>query len=158
VRTAVLGATGFIGRALVPALTQRGEVVAVSRGGDAPATDGVRAVAADAIDAGAVRRALEGVDVVYYLVHSLGASNFSELDRRAATTVAREAERAEVAQIVYLGGLGEDGPDLSPHLRSRAQTAATLSAGGVPVEGRNIAFARDPNGVLLEVIQVAVKP
>jgi uncharacterized protein YbjT (DUF2867 family) len=129
----VLGATGFIGRALVPALTQRGEVVAVSRGGNAPATDGVRAVAADATDAGAVRRAVEGVDVVYYLVHSLGASNFSELDRRAATTVAREAERAGVGQIVYLGGLGEDGPDLSPHLRSRAQTAATLSAGGVPV-------------------------
>jgi uncharacterized protein YbjT (DUF2867 family) len=129
----VLGATGFIGRALVPALTQRGEVVAVSRGGNAPATDGVRAVAADATDAGAVRRAVEGVDVVYYLVHSLGASNFSELDQRAATTVAREAERAGVGQIVYLGGLGEDGPDLSPHLRSRAQTAATLSAGGVPV-------------------------
>jgi uncharacterized protein YbjT (DUF2867 family) len=133
VRTAVLGATGFIGRALVPALTQRGEVVAVSRGGDAPTTDGVRAAAADATDAGAVRRALEGVDVVYYLVHSLGASNFSEVDRRAATTVAQEAERAGVGQIVYLGGLGEDGPDLSPHLRSRAQTAATLSAGGVPV-------------------------
>lgn len=132
-RTAVLGATGFIGRALVPALAQRGEVVAVSRGGDAPTTDGVRAVAADATDADAVRRAFEGVDVVYYLVHSLGASNFSELDRRAATTVAQAAERAGVGQIVYLGGLGEDGPDLSPHLRSRAQTAATLSAGGVPV-------------------------
>jgi uncharacterized protein YbjT (DUF2867 family) len=96
-------------------------------------TQGVRAVAADATDADAVRRAFEGVDVVYYLVHSLGASNFSELDRRAATTVAQEAERAGVGQIVYLGGLGEDGPDLSPHLRSRAQTAATLSAGGVPV-------------------------
>jgi len=133
VRTAVLGATGFIGRALVPALADLGDVVAVSRGGDAPVTEGVRTVAADATDGVAVRRALANVDVVYYLVHSLGASNFSELDRRAATTVAREAERAGVRQIVYLGGLGDDGPELSPHLRSRAETAATLAAGGVPV-------------------------
>lgn len=132
-RTAVLGATGFVGQALVPALAERGEVVAVSRGGDAPGSDRVRAVAADATDRGAVRRALAGVDVAYYLVHSLGSADFSERDRRAATTVAEEAERAGVAQIVYLGGLGDDGPELSPHLRSRADTAATLSAGAVPV-------------------------
>jgi uncharacterized protein YbjT (DUF2867 family) len=129
----VLGATGFIGRALVPALVERGEVVAVSRRGDAAALDGVTAVAADAADGAAVRRALDGVDVLYYLVHSLGTPNFGELDRRAATTVAAEAERAGVAQIVYLGGLGDDGPELSPHLRSRAETAAVLSAGQVPV-------------------------
>ncbi len=132
-RTAVLGATGFVGRALVPALAERGEVLAVSRRGDAPAADGVRAVAADATDAAAVRPVLEGVDVVYYLVHSLGAPNFGEVDRRAAKTVAEEAARAGVSQIVYLGGLGDDGPELSPHLRSRAETAAALSAGSVPV-------------------------
>ena len=129
----MLGATGFVGRALVPALAERGEVLAVSRRGDAPAADGVRAVAADATDAAAVRRVLEGVDVVYYLVHSLGAPNFGEVDRRAAVTVAQEAAHAGVSQIVYLGGLGDDGPELSPHLRSRAETAATLSAGSVPV-------------------------
>jgi uncharacterized protein YbjT (DUF2867 family) len=129
----VLGATGFVGRALVPALARRGEVVAVSRAGDAPESNGVTAVAADAADGAAVRRALEGVDVVYYLVHSLGAANFSELDRRAATTVATEAERAGVAQIVYLGGLGDDGTELSPHLRSRAETASVLAAGDVPL-------------------------
>jgi uncharacterized protein YbjT (DUF2867 family) len=129
----VLGATGFVGRALVPALAERGEVLAVSRRGDAPAADGVRAVAADATDAAAVRPVLEGVDVVYYLVHSLGAPNFGEVDRRAAKTVAEEAARAGVSQIVYLGGLGDDGPELSPHLRSRAETAAALSAGSVPV-------------------------
>ncbi len=129
----MLGATGFVGRALVPALAERGEVLAVSRRGDAPAADGVRAVAADATDAAAVRPVLEGVDVVYYLVHSLGAPNFGEVDRRAAKTVAEEAARAGVSQIVYLGGLGDDGPELSPHLRSRAETAAALSAGSVPV-------------------------
>jgi uncharacterized protein YbjT (DUF2867 family) len=64
-RAAVLGATGFIGRALVPALSERMDVVAVSRRGDAPAGHRVQAVAADATDAASLRRALEGVDVVY---------------------------------------------------------------------------------------------
>jgi uncharacterized protein YbjT (DUF2867 family) len=133
VRYAVLGATGFIGRALVPVLAERGEVVAVSRHASAARDPAVTPVAADANDADAVRRALEGVDVAYYLVHSLGQSNFSELDRRAAETVARMAEDAGVAQIAYLGGLGDDRPDLSAHLRSRIETAATLSSGAVPV-------------------------
>ena len=132
-RAAVLGATGFVGRALVPVLAETNEVVAVSRSGDAPPRDGVRAVKADVTDARAARHALEGVDVVYYLVHSLGSANYGELDRRAAATVAEEAERAGVSQIVYLGGLGDDRPDLSPHLRSRAETARTLIAGSVPV-------------------------
>ena len=132
-RTAVLGATGFIGRALVPALAERHEVVAVSRSGNTPETRRVRAVAADATNPTAVRRALEGVTVLYYLIHSLGSTNFEEVDRRAAQTVAREAARAEVSQIVYLGGLGDDASDLSLHLRSRAETATTLSAGDVPV-------------------------
>ena len=132
-RTAVLGSTGFIGRALVPALAERHDVVAVSRSGNTPETRHVRAVAADATNPTAVRRALEGVTVLYYLIHSLGSTNFEEVDRRAAQTVAREAARAEVSQIVYLGGLGDDASDLSPHLRSRAETATTLSAGDVPV-------------------------
>jgi uncharacterized protein YbjT (DUF2867 family) len=132
-RVAVLGATGFVGRALVSALAERHEVVAVSRAGDAQARGNVHPAAADAADATAMRRALEGVAVVYYLVHSLGSPDFVERDKRAAATVAQAAERAGVAQIVYLGGLGDDRSDLSPHLRSRAETAATLCAGKVPV-------------------------
>jgi len=133
VKAAVLGATGFVGRALVAVLAERMEVVAVSRRGDAQERRRVRAVAADATDESAVRRALEGVDVAYYLVHSLGSPEFAEVDRRAATEVARAAERAGVAQIVYLGGLGDHADELSPHLRSRAETAATLRGGSVPV-------------------------
>jgi uncharacterized protein YbjT (DUF2867 family) len=124
VRAAVLGATGFIGRALVPALEQQAEVVAISRHGP---------VVADATDAAALARAFDGVDVVYYLVHSLGSSDFSSNDTRAAETVAREASRAGVRQIVYLGGLGDDAPELSEHLRSRAETARALASGDVPL-------------------------
>jgi uncharacterized protein YbjT (DUF2867 family) len=127
----VIGATGFVGRALVPVLARRGEVVAVSRGGSAPDVPGVRALAADVTDS--LHGALEGVDVVYHLVHSLGSRDFAGLDRRAAANVAAEAERAGVSQIVYLGGLGEDGSGLSAHLRSRMETAAVLASGTAPV-------------------------
>jgi uncharacterized protein YbjT (DUF2867 family) len=72
VRAAVLGATGFVGSALVPALAQHAEVVAVSRRGDSDSDGNVEALAADVSDATSVRAALDGVDVVYYLVHSLG--------------------------------------------------------------------------------------
>jgi uncharacterized protein YbjT (DUF2867 family) len=131
VRTAVIGATGFVGRALVPVLAQRGEVVAVSRRGGAPDLPGVRGLAADVTDS--LHGALEGVDVAYHLVHSLGARDFAGLDRRAAANVAAEAERAGASQIVYLGGLGEDLQQLSAHLRSRMETAAVLASGAVPV-------------------------
>jgi uncharacterized protein YbjT (DUF2867 family) len=133
VRTAVLGATGFVGRALVPALAAAGEVVAVSRRGASVGDSRVRAVAADVTDAPELRAALDGVDVVYHLVHSLGAADFQAVDAQAAATVAGAAARAGVSQIVYLGGLGDDEPDLSPHLRSRAETAKALGAGEVPV-------------------------
>lgn len=130
----VLGATGVIGRALVPVLAKHEEVVAVSRHPGArfrhPA---VRSVAADVTDAVQLRPALVGAELVYYLVHSLGSSAFAERDLRAAATVAREAERAGVTQIIYLGGLGDDADDLSPHLRSRIETARALASGAVPV-------------------------
>ena len=88
---------------------------------------------ADATDRRSVSRVLEGADVVYYLVHSLGSADFEEQDLKAAETTAREAERAGVKQLVYLGGLGDDSPDLSAHLRSRRETGKRLGATSVPV-------------------------
>lgn len=130
---AVLGASGVVGTALVSALAESEEVVAVSRRPDASPVEGVRPVAADVTDAASVRRSLDGVAVAYYLVHSLGTPDYAVVDRRAAETVAREAEHAGVSQLVYLGGLGDDRPDLSPHLRSRLETAVALSSGAVPL-------------------------
>jgi uncharacterized protein YbjT (DUF2867 family) len=132
-KAAVLGATGFIGRALVPALADRMDVVAVSRNGNASAAERVRPVAADALEPESLRRALDGVDLVYYLVHSLGRANFGDVDRRAASNVAVAAARGGAEQIVFLGGLGDDDPKLSEHLRSRAETARVLAGGEVPV-------------------------
>ena len=130
-RVAVFGATGTVGSALLPALGRAHDVVALSR--RERSGDGVTWVKADANDAASVRRALDGVEVAYYLVHSLGSQDFEERDRAAASTVAEEAERAGLSQLVYLGGLGDDSPDLSPHLRSRLETQRELSSGAVPL-------------------------
>ena len=132
-RAAVLGASGVIGRALVPELARQHEVVAVSRHARDPSHDRVRWVAADATLRSELEPALHGADVVYHLVHSLGAKDFEERDRLAAESVAAAADLAGVRQIVFLGGLGDDRGNLSPHLRSRAETARRLAAGPVPV-------------------------
>jgi uncharacterized protein YbjT (DUF2867 family) len=155
-RFAVLGATGFVGRALVPALAERGEIVAVSRSGGGDGDAGVRAVAADVTEAKSVRSVLDGVDVVYHLVHSLDSSDFAERDKRGAEIVAREAERAGVSQIVYLGGLGDDRPNLSRHLRSRIETAAALESGSVPVTTLRAAVVIGKGSAAFETIVALV--
>jgi uncharacterized protein YbjT (DUF2867 family) len=132
VRIAVLGASGTIGRALVPLLSERHDVVAVSRRRRRSGVGETWRVA-DATDPNAVRRALDGAEVVYHLVHSLGARDFETRDRRAADVVAAEAERAGARQIVYLGGLGDGERSPSAHLRSRTETARRLAGGAVPV-------------------------
>jgi uncharacterized protein YbjT (DUF2867 family) len=95
--------------------------------------------------------------VAYYLVHSLGARDFERQDREAADTVAREAERAGVRQIVYLGGLGSDDPDASPHLRSRRETGERLAAGDVPVTTLRAAMIVGQGSAAFETILALVK-
>lgn len=126
----VFGATGVVGGALLPLLGDH-QVTAVSR--TKHRESGARYVVADAASGEGVAAALERADVVYYLVHSLGARDFEEQDRAAAEKVAREAANAGVRQIVYLGGLGADDPNASPHLRSRRETGEVLASAGVPV-------------------------
>lgn len=156
-RVAVLGATGAIGRALVPALTESHDVVAVSR--HLPRGSGCTGVqweVADATDERALEQVLSGVEVAYYLVHSLGTSDFAERDRLAAATTARAAERAGVGQLVYLGGLSDDSADLSPHLRSRAETANLLASGGVPVTTLRAAMVVGAGSAAFETIVALV--
>ena len=149
----VFGATGVVGRALVPLLAEH-ELTAVSR--TARDEPGARWVVADAASGDGVAAALEGADVVYYLVHSLGARDFEEQDRVAAETVAREAANAGVRQIVYLGGLGADGPDASPHLRSRRETGEILASEGVPVTTLRAAMVVGKGSAAFETILALV--
>jgi uncharacterized protein YbjT (DUF2867 family) len=154
-RIAVLGATGTVGRALVPLLAQEHDVLAVSRRRREESAE-VRWARADATSGAAVARVLDGVEVVYYLVHSLGSPHFEQRDRAAAETVAREAERAGVRQLVYLGGLGDDSQELSRHLRSRAETAAALASGSVPVTILRAAIVIGPGSAAFETIVALV--
>ena len=131
-KVVVFGATGTIGQPLVDALSAEHDVTAVSRR-EQPDEGGVTWACADATDADSVARVLDGADVAYYLVHSLGAADFEAEDQKAAETTARAAERAGAKQLVYLGGLGDDSPDLSPHLRSRRETGLRLASTSVPV-------------------------
>ncbi|MFN8037274.1 MAG: SDR family oxidoreductase [Acidimicrobiia bacterium] len=134
----VTGATGYVGGRLVPRLLYRGHRVrCVARN---PARlagrswDGVEIVEGDLADPDAARRALEGIDTAYYLVHSMtGGEAFRERDRAIAASFGDAARRAGVRRIVYLGGLGDAEALTSKHLRSRQEVGRELASHGVPV-------------------------
>lgn len=150
-RVVVFGATGTIGRPLVEKLAQMHEVTAVSRNAH-PEEPDVTWAQADATVAESVARVLVGADAAYYLVHSLGATDFEERDLQAAETTARAAERAGVKQLVYLGGLGDDSPDLSAHLRSRRETGRRLASTSVPVTTLRAAIVIGRDSAAFETI------
>ena len=154
-RVAVIGATGTIGRPLVEVLSRAHEVVGVARR-PPPDDESATWIAADATDADAIRAALDGIEVVYHLVHSLGSDDFEERDRAAATAVAAGAASGGAAQVVYLGGLGEAASDLSPHLRSRAETAEILARGPVPLTTLRAAMIVGPGSAAFETILALV--
>ncbi|WP_203839942.1 SDR family oxidoreductase [Winogradskya humida] len=137
-RCLVTGATGYIGGRLAPRLMAAGhEVRALSRSAarlrDVPWAHDAEIVEGDLSDPATLLPALEGVDVAYFLVHSLGQPDFERLDREAATNFARAAYEKKVKRIVYLGG-PEPPADEQPsaHLRSRAEVAKILLESGVP--------------------------
>ncbi|MGZ8782022.1 MAG: NAD(P)H-binding protein [Gaiellaceae bacterium] len=155
-KVTVFGATGVIGQALLPLLAAGHEVVGVSRGAR-DAEDGIAWVEADVASGEGVAEALEGAAVAYYLVHSLGARDFEQQDKKAAATVSAAAAAAGVKQIVYLGGLGGDDPDASAHLRSRRETGEELAADGVPVTTLRAAMVVGKGSAAFETILGLVK-
>ncbi|MFJ3924669.1 SDR family oxidoreductase [Streptomyces sp. NPDC090022] len=137
----VTGATGYIGGRLVPELLDAGHRVrclarSPERLRDHPWAGRAEVVRGDVTDARSLADALRGIEVAYYLVHAMtGGKDFEERDRTAARTFAEQARAAGVRRIVYLGGLTPAGipvPELSPHLRSRAEVGRILLASGVP--------------------------
>ena len=153
----VTGATGFVGRRLTPVLVERGlDVRAMTRRPeqyDGPGT----AVGGDVHDPASLDAALKGVDVAVYLVHSLDDDDFERKDAEAAVTFGKAAARAGVQQIVYLGGLGAEDDDLSPHLRSRREVETKLAEGGVPVTVLRAAIVVGAGGISWEITRQLVK-
>jgi len=140
VNVLVSGASGFIGSQLIPALLSRGHYVVCMTRDPAKVTRKfprtVHVVEADALRPETLERLFVGIDVAYYLIHSLGAGEgvFREADRLAARSFAQAAKRAGVQRVIYLGGLGDaNNTKLSVHLASRQESGEELRAWGPPV-------------------------
>lgn len=135
----VTGATGFVGGRLARALGEDGLdvrcLVRDRRRASSLEEAGHELHEGDVLDPGSLRGAGRGVDVAYYLIHSMGrgqaGGDFEESERAAARAFARMARDEGVGRVVYLGGLG-DTPS-SKHLRSRHETAEVLAAEGPPL-------------------------
>jgi uncharacterized protein YbjT (DUF2867 family) len=128
----VTGATGFVGGRLVPALQAAGHDVTVlvrdPTRYEAPGDVEVRV--GDLLEPESVADAFRDVDAVFYLVHSMRAGeDYADRDRKAARTFVEATEGTDVERVVYLGGLGEEGSDLSDHLQSRRDIEAVLAEG-----------------------------
>lgn len=153
----VTGATGFIGRRLVPALADAGHTVrAMTRRPEQYDGPG-EPVGADVMDPASLATALDGVDVAIYLVHSLDDPDFERKDAEAARNFSKAAATAGVRQIIYMGGLGADDGTLSAHLRSRREVEGLLGADGVPVTVLRAAIVVGHGGISWEITRQLVK-
>ncbi|RIV32692.1 SDR family oxidoreductase [Micromonospora radicis] len=138
-RCLVTGATGYIGGRLAPRLLAQGHDVRclARRAGrlrDVPWAGQVEVAEADLSRAESLTGVFDGIDVAYYLVHSLGQAGFEAADRQAASNFAAAARAAGVRRIVYLGGPepAAADPATSAHLRSRSEVGRILLDSGVP--------------------------
>ena len=153
----VTGATGFVGARLAAVLVDEGhDVRAMTRRPQAYDGPG-RPVGGDVSDPDSLGPALAGVDVAYYLIHSLSSPRFEADDAEAARAFGAAAAAAGVRQIVYLGGLGGEGAALSPHLRSRREVEGLLGEAGVPVTVLRAAIVVGHGGISWEMTRQLVQ-
>ncbi len=153
----VFGASGYIGSHLVPELLKNGcRVRAVARNTEVlqdRGWQGAEFAAADALRPETLAPALEGAEIAYYLVHSMGAGKeFGRLDLQAAENFARAAEQAGVRRIVYLGGLVPESAR-SEHIISRRETGDALRRGSVPVTELRAGIIVGPGSAAFEVMR-----
>jgi uncharacterized protein YbjT (DUF2867 family) len=155
----VTGSTGYIGGRLVSRLLEAGLPVRClvrdpARLEGRPWLGQVEVAVADCLRAETLMAAMQGVEVAYYLVHSMaGGRRFEERDVQAAQNFATRARLAGVKRILYLGGLGDPDSGLSEHLRSRQETGATLRESGVPVTEFRAAVIVGSGSLSFEIIR-----
>lgn len=155
----ITGAAGFIGRRLSKSLLDRGcNVRCMVRKSVAGVPDAAEVVQADMLAPSSLARALEGIDSVYYLVHSLagGRAGFERRDREAAGNFVRAADKAGVRRVIYLGGLGETGDTLSEHLKSRREVAGILTSGHFATTFLRAAVIIGAGGASFEMVRALV--
>jgi uncharacterized protein YbjT (DUF2867 family) len=156
------GATGYVGGRLLGRLQDAGFRVRclTRRPGELAARNlsGVEAVQADLLDASQLAEVMQGGTIAYYLVHSMGsATDFQEQDRRAARNFADAARTAGVHRIIYLGGLGDESPEMSEHLRSRQEVGALLRSSGSDVIEFRAAIVIGSGSLSFELVRALVE-
>jgi len=165
-RVLLTGATGYIGGRLAPRLIQAGyRVRCVARSPrkleDRPwASDpAVEIVESDVADSDRVAEVMRGCVAAYYLVHSMMATtgDFAERDRALARSFAAAARDAGLPRIIYLGGLGEMGKNLSEHLRSRREVERVLASTDVPVTVFRAAMIIGSGSASFEILRYLVE-
>ena len=134
----VTGATGFIGSRLISHLSNLGYAVKGMSRKSIPDTKNVKYVQADVFDVSQLENALAGVEVAYYLLHSMEGNKdhwkeFASREKIQAQNFLKAATKAGIKRIIYLGGLVNDSLDLSPHMQSRKEVGEILASGDIPV-------------------------
>lgn len=159
----VTGATGYIGGRLVAELLERGYKVRIMVRGSSPVHQerwpDAEIFVADALNVGDLKKALSGVSVAYYLIHSmlLGKKEFEFADIQAVTNFRFVAEEMNLKRIIYLGGLGRYHPSLSSHLKSRLNVAEILIRSKVPCTVLRAAIIIGSGSASYEIINNLVR-
>ncbi len=165
-RVFLTGATGYIGGRLAPRLLDEGFAVRClarsPRKLDARTwriDPRVEVVRGDMADEQELADQMRGCRFAYYLVHSMESSKgaYAERDAQLARTFSSAAERAGVERIIYLGGLGELGDDLSEHLSSRRAVEEQLASAGVPVTTLRAAMIIGSGSASFEILRYLVE-
>mgnify|MGYP001279954799 FL=1 len=134
----VTGASGFIGKKLLSKLTNSGFTVTAMSRSKYPDTENVKRVQADAFDVDSLIQATEGIETAFYLLHSMEGSKkewaeFANREKQQAENFLRAATDSGVKRIIYLGGLVNEGLELSKHMKSRHDVGKILASGNIPV-------------------------
>ncbi|MFN0167348.1 MAG: SDR family oxidoreductase [Bryobacteraceae bacterium] len=165
-RVAIAGATGYIGGRLAPRLLDDGYMIRCLvrsprklEGRTWAPNPGVEIRQADLGDFRSLARNLAGCEAAFYLVHSMTSAGaaYTNKDRHLALQFASAAKEAGVGRIIYLGGLGETGPDLSEHLASRREVEETLASTGVPVTVLRAAMIIGSGSASFEILRYLVE-
>lgn len=159
----VTGASGYIGGRLVPELLARGYNVRAMVRAASPEYNALwpdaEIAVADALEIESLKKALNGVDTIYYLIHSLhlGPDEFESADIKAAINFRQVAQEQQVRRIIYLGGLEDVRSPLSSHLRSRMEVAEELKRGKASVTVLQAAIIIGSGSASYEIIQHLVR-
>lgn len=163
------GPTGFIGKRLLYKLDEKGyRVRCLVRQGESldlkiPLTRAPEIVYADLLNPDSLPKALEGMDVAYYLVHSMGGRSirqtlaFEEKDRQAAQNFLKACDQAGLSRMIYLGGLGDITDNLSHHLASRQEVGRILQSGRVQTTILRAAVIVGAGGAAFEIVRYLVE-